>query len=163
MTKDRSKSCSFTGHRLIDKALYGEISEKLSRIIDKLYERGVRHFISGGAIGFDTIAAVAVLNKKATLPDITLTIAVPFRGQSERWSVTQKALYDKILSRADEVRVLSEHYHNACMGVRNRFMVDNSAYCIAYVTEKSGGSVYTLNYAKKQGLMTLNIGGELAE
>jgi uncharacterized phage-like protein YoqJ len=42
------------------------------------YKNGARFFYAGGAVGFDTIAAEAVLSLKAELPDIVLIIVVPF-------------------------------------------------------------------------------------
>ena len=35
---------------------------------------------------------------------------------------------------------------------RNRYLVDNSSYCRYYLPEKSGVTVYTVDYARKNGL-----------
>ena len=43
------------------------------------------------------------------------------------------------------------------MSKRNRYMVDSSGYCICYVTQKKGGSYYTMNYAKEAGLGIINL------
>ena len=65
--------------------------------------------------------------------------------------------YDRIIALADEVICLSERYYKGCMYARNRFMVDNSNYCICYMTETTGGTAYTVGYAKQQGLHVINI------
>lgn len=36
-------------------------------------------------------------------------------------------------------------------------MVDHSGVCVCYLTRDSGGTAYTINYAKKQGLNVFNI------
>lgn len=65
--------------------------------------------------------------------------------------------YDRIIALADEVICLSERYYKGCMHARNHFMVDNSNYCICYMTETTGGTAYTVGYAKQQGLHVINI------
>jgi uncharacterized phage-like protein YoqJ len=131
-----------------------------------LVRRGVRYFTVGGALGFDTVAAVTVINMRdnETLLDadgnevaIELEVAVPCRNQSEKWSLADRSLYDEILSSADKVSVLSEHYTRGCMHERNRYMVDKSSFCVCYVTQSSGGSYYTMSYAKKSGLEIINL------
>ena len=53
------KTCAFTGHRVLD----GNFSKaKLKKEIKKLIERGVEIFYNGVAMGFDLLAAEAVLS-----------------------------------------------------------------------------------------------------
>lgn len=40
---------------------------------------------------------------------------------------------------------------------RNRYLVDNSSICIAYLTKNKGGTAYTVDYAKKLGVTVINI------
>ena len=42
------------------------------------------------------------------------------------------------------------------MHKRNRHLVDNSSRCICFLTEKTGGTFYTVNYASEHGLMIIN-------
>ena len=57
----RENTCCFTGHR----SLGSDFSkEKLSEAIGSLVERGVTVFIVGGALGFDTEAAIEVLRQR---------------------------------------------------------------------------------------------------
>ena len=68
--------------------------ECVTNLIDEVYARGYRHFITGGAIGFDTVAAVCVINARDTkYPDITLTLAVPCPDQTLKWSEKDKQNY----------------------------------------------------------------------
>lgn len=145
---EAKKSCFFTGHRDLPTHLYEPLSELLDAEIKRLYSLGVRRFIAGGALGFDMLCAERVLALKESLDGITLTLALPCRGHDERWSVADKITFFNLLVRADETVYVSEKYNRYCMFKRNRFMVDNSLYCISYCTRKSGGTYYTVNYAK---------------
>jgi len=73
----RDQTCCFTGHR---KILFGEqveITNKLRIVIEDLYQRGIRYYGAGGAIGFDTLASKAVLAMKERCPGIKLTLVLP--------------------------------------------------------------------------------------
>ena len=59
---------------------------------------------------------------------------------------------------ADKIVYTSENYYNGCMHKRNRHLVDNSSLCIAYLTKESGGTAYTVNYARQNGLTIINVG-----
>ena len=145
---EADKSCCFTGHRELPSYLYGAISEQVDAEIKRLYDLGVRRFIAGGALGFDTLCAERVLDAKKKLDGITLMLALPCREHDKRWSWQDKIRFSDILSKADDAVYVSEEYTRYCMFKRNRFMVDNSLYCVSYCTEKSGGTYYTVNYAK---------------
>ena len=144
---DIEKCCSFTGHRILPSYLYGSIETAVSDEIKRLYSLGVRRFITGGALGFDMLCARSVLSLKGELSGITLTLALPCVGHDAKWSASDKKEFAEILKKADETVYVSEEYSRYCMFKRNRFMVDNSLYCVSYCTKKSGGSYYTVNYA----------------
>ena len=52
---------------------------------------------------------------------------------------------------------LSERYYQGCMHERNRYMVDHSRVCICYLTERTGGTAYTVEYARSRGLKIFNL------
>lgn len=143
-------SCCFTGHRNLPCDAREEILSALSKKIEELINEGVAVFINGGALGFDTLSALTVLGLKAKYPKIKLKIYVPHKGQSARWSDDNKRIYEYILSRADEVKILSPFNTPDCMHARNRRMVDDSDCVIAYVKKPSGGSYYTAAYAESE-------------
>ena len=124
--------------------------EKLSKIRD-LY------FGAGGALGFDTIAAFAVLKLKECYPDIRLILVLPCFSQTRGWSQEDIEIYDDIKQKADKVVYTSQEYTRGCMHKRNRHLVDNSSACISYLTENKGGTFYTVNYAKSKGVEVINI------
>ncbi len=146
----------FTGHRIIPAAEREKIEANLDKAIDDAIEKGVKRFICGGAIGFDTMAAKAVLKKKQT-NDIVLEIAVPCRDQADKWSKKQQLEYQEILTSADKVTYLFDKFVTGCMHFRDAFMVDNSDILIAYYRGRAGGTQYTFLYAESRGLEIINI------
>ncbi len=107
-----------------------------------------------GAIGFDTIAAQTVIRLRREFPNIRLVLALPCSPeyQTRNWTAQQKNEYQEILSRADEVRVLSDKYKSGCMFTRNRHMVDNSSTLIYYLRSDKGDTKYTVDYAKRKSI-----------
>ncbi len=152
----QKKICCFTGHRP-QKLGFSEQSEKCGRLKEKLREtiislieqQGVSHFISGMALGVDTICAIIVSELKCLYPHITLECALPCTTQADRWTASQKETYSKIISQSDKVTILSEDYTPYCMQKRNKYMVDNSDFVLCVWNGSSGGTGSTVKYARK--------------
>lgn len=161
---NKAKVACFSGYRKLPQDST-ELRVNLEKAIVELIVRGVVFFGSGGALGFDQLAAETVLRHKEKYPHIGLVMVLPCppEQQSLKWSEEQKQRYFKILEQADKVRVLSPQYTNCCMLDRNRYLVDNSAYTICYLRKHSGGTFYTVNYAKRQGLKIIQILKESCE
>lgn len=150
------KTCFFTGHRFLPFNRLAYIYDRLDFEINRMIEKGIINFIAGGAIGFDTIAAEIINAKKREGMNIRLQLALPCREQDKFWSKKQKAFYRKTLNDADNIIYVSDNYFDGCMQMRNRFMVDNARYCICYLTEDSGGTYNTVNYAISVGCIVIN-------
>ena len=155
MENERKKTCCFTGHRQFINKNVNDIRYSATREIEKLIKAGVTIFKAGGALGFDTVCAQQVLQLKEKYPDIRLELLLPCHRQERKWQTRDKRIYREILEAADEVTYLAEEYFDGCMQIRNRALVDNSDYCIAYLTRHYGGTYYTVNYAKEQGVETI--------
>ncbi|MBQ7900398.1 MAG: DUF1273 family protein [Clostridia bacterium] len=154
---DINETCCFTGHRAIAAALQPKVSACVEETIKKLIDKGFTTFISGGAIGYDMLAASIVLRLKTKYPQIRLIMALPCKDQHVKWAPFIQQSYKHILSCADEIIYLSEKYCTGCMHLRNRFMIDNSSLCIAYMTRRTGGTAYTVKYAAEKGIEIINI------
>lgn len=76
-------TCCFTGHRKLPKEKIEQLIVALDREVDRLIGQGVTTFISGGALGFDQVAASLVIAKKEMGRDIRLVFALPCRNQDE--------------------------------------------------------------------------------
>ena len=155
-TLDFSLTCCFTGHRVIAINDKEKLISDLEKTVEELIKKGVKHFICGGAIGFDTLAAQTILKMKEKY-DVLLEIAVPCRDQDAKWNKKQQAEYQKILKSADKVTVLFEKYVTGCMHYRDAFMVDNSDILVSYYRGRNGGTQYTFLYAESRGLKVINL------
>lgn len=142
-----NKTCFFTGHRIIRNEHKDILDAKLNDKIQYLITLGVTHFITGGALGFDTMAAKAVIDARSNNPEVKLTLALPCKNQTSGWHKKDIKEYEKILSLADEVVFISDEYYEGCMQKRNRYMADHSSHCIFYMTSPRGGTAYTVKYA----------------
>ncbi len=150
-------SCCFTGHRFLPAEKSDVIQSTLECLIRELCENGCREFFSGGAIGFDMMAAEAVLKLKKTFPEIVLVMALPCRDQHIKWGKADRMRYEKLLNRADRIVYLCESYVTGCMHLRNKYMVDNADLCVAYLKKQGGGTEYTVRYAGEKGCRVVNL------
>lgn len=153
----RMKACCFTGHRMISNERITYIQRKLEETIGDLIQRGVVFFSAGGALGFDTLAAKVVLKARETNQEVKLILVLPCVSQADRWNEEDRAVYEEIKGLADEIIYTSQEYRKGCMHKRNRYLVDNSSICICYLTENTGGTAYTVRYAKRKRLSVINI------
>ena len=151
------KICCFTGHRALARDEIQRLAPRLMSAILSLYERGYRHFVAGGALGFDTLAATMILRMKRTHPDLTLTLVFPCADQTRGWADADIARYEALRAEADEALCLSPAYYDGCMRVRNQKMVDASSACIAYVRRARSGSAQTMNMARRAGHTVINL------
>jgi len=153
----RDMTCCFTGHRELTKLEQKVLVTKLKGTIAKLIERGVKFYGAGGARGFDTLAAQAVLDLKCKYPHIKLILVLPCLTQAQGWPAADVEKYEHIKSEADKVVYTSEDYSKDCMLKRNRHLVNNSSICVCYLTKDRGGTAYTVQYAKQKGLEVINL------
>lgn len=138
-------TCCFTGHRVLKKDFD---DNRLDEVIEKLIKNGYKTFLVGMAIGFDLKVFERLLNFKNK--NIDIIACVPCKDQDKFFNKTQKELYKNALENADKIVCLEESYTDDCMLKRNRYMVDNSSILVAYMYAKIGGTIYTVNYAKKK-------------
>ncbi len=153
----KEKTCCFTGHRQIAPEKFIYVKHRLISVIDELVIGGITDFCTGGALGFDTVAAQTVLEAKKRYGDIKLHLVLPCPQQADSWSAVNREIYEDIMKSADSVTYMSEHYTRFCMQLRNRQMVEQSSICISYLEKETGGTAYTVKYAAKQGLKIINI------
>ena len=153
MIYDKNSTCCFTGHRELPVQLLGKISSAISSEATRLYtENSVRNFITGGAVGFDLLAAETLIGMRFFFKDIRLILALPCEYHYSKWSENEQQRFFNIAESADETVYVTRKYENGCMLRRDRFMVDVSRYCISYCVRRAGGTYYTVRYAYKNNL-----------
>ncbi len=149
--------CCFTGHRAIPDAHIIKLPELLDTELERLIVGGVTVFRGGGALGFDTLAELKVLEKRNKYGFISLELILPCRDQAKGWSERNRGIYEYIARAADKVEYVTDTYTPYCMHERNRRLVNGSDFCVAYCASLSGGSAYTCRYAKKKGVEVINL------
>ena len=160
----KERCCCFTGHRILSDAEKEQLRVLLREEMERLIEEGFTTFLSGGALGFDTLAAQEVLRLRAERSEqIALVLVLPCLGQESRWPAQDVDLYHEILRSADEVIYTGDVYEPGCMFVRNRYLVNRSSACLCCLRENAtrGGTAYTVRYAKKQGIEIVNLAEKL--
>ncbi len=141
------RACALTGHRALPenlnrKALFDEL--------EALIKKGYTDFFCGMAEGFDLLALQFLIELKERYP-LYIEACVPFRGQEKSFLNENLLLYRDLIGQCDKVTVLFEEYRNGCFLARNRYMVDCADILFAYCTKETGGTAYTVRYAKKTG------------
>lgn len=111
------------------------------------------HFISGCAIGWDQIAAIAAIRHGTPLE-----LAIPFDGFDRDWPAPCKEIHQKLLRRATKVTVVGTSYSAIIYQRRNIYMVDSSDKLLAlYDGISSGGTKNCYDYAVKVGKPIIRI------
>ena len=156
----RAKTCCFTGHRSLSSKEKLRAAVRLRRVIEAQIKDGVVFYGAGGALGVDTLAAHTVLEMKKEYPQLRLILVLPCENQTRGWHSEDIAVYEDIKRRSDKVVYVSREYTSDCMHRRNRHLVDHSGTCICYLTRNTGGTVYTVDYARRKGLRIINLAND---
>lgn len=156
------KTCCFSGHRIIAQASIPLIMVKLDLAITDMIKRGVTDFITGGAIGFDMLAAKAMARRKDQGADIRLIMALPFPGHDVLWKDEQREELEILMAQADEVHYIAQRPNKqtaikSCYYQRNKYMVDRAQYVVAACRKIQSGTAQTLNYAMRQKKTIIHI------
>ena len=149
--------CSFTGHRSVAQAHIEPLKALLVRAIAYAYDEGCRTFYTGGAVGFDTMAARAVLRFRLLHADVRLVLLLPCPEQDANFDEREKAAYAFLLEQADEIRYVCESYTRNCMMRRNAALASLGDLLIAYAGRARSGSSQTLRMAKENGKRVYNL------
>ena len=142
------RACCLTGHRALppsfDKnALYYKLEEQI--------RGGCDTFLCGMAQGFDLLALECLAELKQKYK-FYIEACVPFKGQERAFPPAEREKYRNLLSWCDRETVLFESYRNGCYLIRDRYMVDCADFVLAYCTKQTGGTAYTVRYAKEKNL-----------
>ena len=153
MSIEFKNACFFTGHRAISLSDKENICTKLSEIcVNLITNYGVTDFIAGGALGFDTLAATEILKLKKEFTHISLHLYIPCTNQTAKWKKRDIDTYNFIKENADSVvNITDSEYLPGCMQMRNRAMVNDAFFGIAYCTNTTSGTYNTVKYAREKG------------
>lgn len=164
-TKSICKVCAFTGHRPAKLPWgYDENATsclmfkfRLRESLEYLIGKGYADFMSGGALGFDMMAAEMVLSLREKYPWIRLIMVLPFDGQADRWTEEQRGRWLGIIEASDKVIHISHDYDKGVFFRRNHYLVEHADLLLAAYDGQPGGTAGTLAYAKRHGVRVVRL------
>ena len=140
----RKQTCCLTGHRVIPPGEEAKVMVRAKNILLRLIrEKNVRYFGVGGAVGFDMLAAEYLLSLRD-------------RRETDDWTDELRAREEKILLASDKVVYVCPDRQKNVFLLRDRALVDGSAYCVSYCNRLRTGTAYTVRYALEQGVKVYN-------
>ena len=156
----RETTCCFTGHRpdrlpsgwRRDSRALSPLTATLDRAIGQAVADGIRLFLSGMALGVDTLAAQLILRRREQGEPVSLGAVLPCPEQDARWGPEDRRRYRRLLDQADWIHIISPRYTPACMGERNFWMARHSSRMIAVFDGQSGGTANAVEHARRMGL-----------
>ena len=152
------RTVCFTGHRRFTPEEEQNVQARLDAAVRDLIEnRGTVTFRTGGALGFDTMAAYTVLGYRLLYPHVRLELYLPCPDQTRGWKPGDVESYNNIKEHAARVFVARPYYFSGCMHVRNRMLVNGSDLCVAYCRKHEGGTAYTMDYARRQYVEVMHL------
>ena len=144
----QEQSCCVTGHRNVPTEKAAHVKARLKEELETAIADGFTTFFSGFADGVDLWFAQLVLEQREKNPALCLVAVIPYRRRMD----TKDAVFQQCLHACLAVHIQRERYTKECFLERNRYMVEHCARVIAaYDGRSSGGTLYTMHYAKRLG------------
>ena len=148
--------CSFMGHRVVpqEEAIARQVRDWIALLAKT--ERPLR-FLNGGMGNFDRICADEVAKYRQDHPQFSIQqwLVLPFRNYKPSPNLFLKP-YDKVILPAS-VESLQAHY---AIQARNRWMMEQADYVLAYWVRNRGGAYQALRYAlSNPKTVVVQIGG----
>lgn len=156
-------ACAITGHRPTRfKFKYKEndtrckrLKKRLREQFVELYQKGVRRFLVGGALGVDQWSGEILLRMKLEpeYQDIELVVVLPYPGHDERWDERSKKRLAFLIEHSAERITVGQKACQESFFQRNRYLVDHANCLLAvYDNERFGrsGTGMTVHYAERK-------------
>lgn len=143
-----------TGHRPEKLGGYAERTRwrLIMLAVDYISDANPDRIICGMALGWDQAVAEAAVEC-----GIPFVAAVPFRGQEHKWPLARQRHYDRLLSAAETVEVISPYADSTPYQHRNEWMVDRASKIVALWDGSWGGTFNCVRYAEKRRVPVDNL------
>ena len=129
---------TFCGHRTVYPI--EPVRTWLRETVEGLILRGANKFYLGGYGAFDDMAASVVWEQKATHPEITSVLVLPYLDRQVSTARCDYTTYPPLENVPKRYAILR----------RNAWMVLNSDVVVAYVIHDWGGAATTLKFARRK-------------
>lgn len=141
-----SDACGFCGHADTPEKVYAPLRSCIEELICR---QGVREFYVGSQGAFDHMALRALREMKEKYPFIRYAVVLAYLpGKSVPQDPADPTIFPEGLEQVPPRFAISR---------RNRWMVDNCRWMVAYVTRGFGGAVKTLALARKKGVTVIEL------
>ena len=141
-----SDACGFCGHADAPKELYVPLRNSIEQLI---CQQDAREFYVGSQGAFDHMALRALRETKEKYPFIRYAVVLAYLpGKSVPQDPADPTIFPEGLEQVPPRFAISR---------RNRWMVDNCRWMVAYVTRGFGGAVKTLALARKKGVTVIEL------
>lgn len=147
--KEINNICCFFGHRNIYNTYIPKLKEEIENLI---INYNVNEFYVGGYGDFDNLAVKTINDIKKNYSNIKLFLVSAYFSTLEKNKEYILSTYDEIIF-PEGLENIPQRF---AIIKRNRYMVDNCKYIIAYV-KYHGGAETALNYAKKKKRIIINL------
>lgn len=156
------KILTFSGHRNLDTNKIDSIRDRVKIKIQEAYTNGYKHFMVGGALGFDMIVLEELIKykKEHITRDVkfTVEVAIPFKNHNEKWSIHDIIKFENLLDYTNKITYTSNSYDETCYSIRNKYMVDRSDKLIVYWKPNTyGGTFNAMKHGEDKGIFIENI------
>ena len=146
---------AFFGHRYIDNPL--KVEELLEEQIRKLIsEKEYVDFLVGRNGEFDQCVSSTVLRVRKNVGDDNSALVLVLPYPTAEYLNNDKYFHDYYTDVEISYEASKTHPKSAIQ-IRNREMVDRADLVICYIEEKHGGAYRTIQYAKKQRKIIINL------
>lgn len=147
MISDTEHRCCFVSDTKIHASVMGGMGKRLKEEMTHLIGQGVTHFVCSTASGLNTLAAALVVVLRNDYPDITLSFVLPCEEYTVFASKDEQSFFAGISKETDEILFTSEQYTHRCVQVCERYIIDNTQYCICYAKNQSK-AIRAMQYAR---------------
>ena len=148
MNQKKNITVAFTGHRSYN----GSADERLAVLLEELYGRGYRRFLTGMAWGFDLAAAEAVMRLKQSHDDVELIAIEPFAWFSSLFRGVDAERYARVKAAASGCITAGHKGDRMDFIHRNDMLVEGSSVMVAWWSgTRHGGTAYTIGQARHAG------------
>ena len=160
-------ACAITGHRPTRfKWKYNEnnngckrLKRRLKEQLVQLYDKSVRRFYVGGALGTDLWSGELLmeLKEQPEYSELELILVLPFVGHDDNWDKASRHRLSVLRQHSADVIVAGNEENPSVSNyrLRNQYMVDHADCLLAvYDNDRNlrSGTMQTVNYARRKML-----------
>ena len=139
--------CTFFGHS----ECYGLDAAALRSAIEDLINRGVTEFLVGHQGQFDGMVHSCLVQLKKVHPHIRFSVVLAYMPTQK----TENDLYAGCSIYPEGMELGPPRF---AIERRNKWMIEQSGYCLCYVNRTWGGAYKFARMAKRRGLTVINLG-----